>query len=155
MKLIDIEIAVADYLMPTNVVITNVSWGFDIHECDLLSISQSGYLTEIEIKTSKSDLLKDKEKTHGHKSDKIKYLYFAVPESLQEVALANIPERAGLMIVYESMSPGKVGVVKKPKASPKVKPLTDKELLQLYRYGCLKYWTVKRNLQKTRLKEDL
>lgn len=167
MKLIDIEIAMADYLMPANVVVTNVSWGFGLHECDLLSVSGSRYLTETEIKISKSDLLKDANKRHGHVSDKIKYLYFAVPDYLRDIALAHIPERSGLMTVSEKGKPclvkGKlaksetkiVKVVKKPTANPNAKPLTDKELLNLYRLGCLKYWTVKRNLGKEKQKEIL
>ena len=49
-----------------------------LHECDLLVLSKSNYATEIEIKISKSDLIKDSKKEHAHESDLIKKLYFAV-----------------------------------------------------------------------------
>ena len=89
MKTIDIEIAVMKWIgIRRNLVIPNVSWGISmkhpttykwmgLHECDILSLTKSNYAMEVEIKTTKSDLLKDKEKTHGHNSNLIRYLYFA------------------------------------------------------------------------------
>jgi len=78
----------------------------NIHECDLLCLSKSGYATEVELKISRSDLLADKKKKHQHKSAKIKYLYFAVPYYLKETALECIPERAGLYVFgREGMEP--------------------------------------------------
>jgi hypothetical protein len=100
MRTLDIEIAIMQYLNPMrNLIVPNASWGVRLHECDLLSLSKSGYATEIEIKISKSDLLKDKIKKHNHLSNYIKKLYFAVPEKLKEIALKEIPERAGLIII--------------------------------------------------------
>ena len=57
------EIALARFINPrVNLVVPNVSWGFFNHECDLISISKSGFATEYEIKVSKSDLKADKKK---------------------------------------------------------------------------------------------
>ena len=97
----EIEVAImGHYGIQQNTIVPNAMWGAKIlHECDLLIISQSGYATEVEIKVSKADLLKDKEKMHGHIDNKIKYFYFAVPKSLEEVALREVPERAGLYVV--------------------------------------------------------
>lgn len=101
MKTIDVEIAVMEYLgIRQNLIVPNVSWGIaGLHECDLLSLSTSNYATEIEIKVSKGDLLKDGEKVHGHVHDHITMLFFAVPEKLKEIALECIPERSGLFVI--------------------------------------------------------
>ena len=98
MKIVDIEIAIMKHIcVRKNIIVPNVSWGIQgkdfkpLHECDLLSLSLSGYATEIEIKTSKADLLKDKEKEHKHKHDHIliKNLYFAVPDSVTQFERKN------------------------------------------------------------------
>ena len=107
MTTLDIEIAIikASHIRQ-NLVVPNVSWGMVnengvLHECDIIVLTPSGYATEIEIKISKSDLLKDAKKRHNHKHIFIRRLYFAVPESLKEIALKAIPERAGLYVVSE------------------------------------------------------
>jgi len=105
MKTLDVEIAVMEYLdVRRNIVVPNVFWGMPglSYEADVISLTPSGYATEIEIKVSKSDLLRDKRKRHNHKSKLFKYLYFAVPEKLQNTALEVIPERAGLLVVVEN-----------------------------------------------------
>ena len=52
------------------------------HECDMLVLSKSGYLTEIEIKRSWIDFLADFKKEHHHESELIKYFYYCVPISI-------------------------------------------------------------------------
>ena len=53
------------------------------HECDMLVLSKSGYLTEIEIKRSWADFLADFKKSHTHEGRGIiKYFYYCVPECL-------------------------------------------------------------------------
>ena len=111
MNTLDIEIAMMKKLnVRKNIIVPNVSWGINIknhkplHECDLLMLSSAGYATEIEIKISKADLLKDKEKSHGHNHRLIKHLYFAVPESLKEIALKEIPNNAGLYTLSYNQS---------------------------------------------------
>jgi len=101
MKTIDIEIALMRKLgIRINLIVPNVSWGMDgMHECDLLCLSKSGYATEVEIKVSKADILNDKKKDHNHEHRLITYLYFAVPEKLEEFALKHIPSHAGLYII--------------------------------------------------------
>ena len=67
--LYEMECAVARYMdFRTNLVVPNVSWGFEVHECDLLIVTKTGYAYEVEIKRSKADLKKDIEKKHGHNS---------------------------------------------------------------------------------------
>lgn len=90
-SLYEIEIALAksdkfNYIK--NIVAFNVN-GFGEtlpihHECDMLVLSNSGYLTEIEIKRSWQDFLADFKKRHHHESEKriIKYFYYCVPKKL-------------------------------------------------------------------------
>ena len=97
MTALDIELAVVRYFNPRpNIIIPNISWGFDIHEYGLLICTKAGYLYEVEIKTSYNDLVKDKLKWHKHNSDKIKELYFALPKSLTK-HYNLVPERAGIL----------------------------------------------------------
>ena len=106
MTALDVEIAVMKYLNPRqNIIVPNVSWGLHneaykaLHECDLLSLTGSNWASEIEIKVSKADLLKDAEKRHGHFHNLIRRFYFAVPEAMKDFALDNIPVNAGLIVV--------------------------------------------------------
>lgn len=63
------------------------------HECDMLILSKSGYLTEIEIKRSWSDFLADFKKRHTHEGNGIiKYFYYCVPESLLEKVYDKLDE---------------------------------------------------------------
>ena len=76
-----IEVSVAIYFgVRQNLIVPNVSWGLDFgHEIDLLKVSQSGYATEIEIKVSKQDIIRDKSKKkwmgHSYGLGKIKMMY--------------------------------------------------------------------------------
>ena len=101
MKTIEVEIEVMEHFgVRANLIVPNVSWGITgLHECDLLILSGSNYATEVEIKVTKHDLLKDNSKKHGHLHSYITRLFFAVPEKLEEEALKFIPDRAGLLIV--------------------------------------------------------
>jgi len=107
MKTIEVEVAIMRYFgIRQNLIVPNVSWGVAmLHECDILSLSKSNYATEIEIKVSRTDLLKDKDKKHGHLHNHIAQLFFAVPKNLEAVALEVIPERAGLFTVEDIKSP--------------------------------------------------
>lgn len=156
MKSLDIEIAVMEYLgTRANLIVPNISYGLDLHECDILSLARSGYATEVEIKVSKHDLLKDKEKWHGHHDNKIAEFFFAVPELLEEIALANIPERAGLLII-EKYYDGDVGVklIKPCQRNENAVKWSDKERCKLARLGAMRILKLKekiRNLQNQQL----
>ncbi len=75
-KILDIECALATYFDPRrNLIVPNVWWGMGLnHECDLMVMTRSGYVYEVEIKTSKADLVRDLKKPHGHGDDKIRKL---------------------------------------------------------------------------------
>ena len=144
MKTIEMELALSTYFSPRqNLVIPNVSWGFGLHECDLIVLTKAKYLYEIEIKVSKADLIKDKEKKHQHKSDKIRKLYFAIPEGLQEHT-EHIPERAGIIIVGLYSNGRKwCRKIREAKVNPKAPKMTIEDCYKLARLGSLRIWSLK------------
>lgn len=89
LELQDIENAIARHFgVRENIIVPHVSWGyFRTHEADMVVISKSGYLTEIEIKRSWSDFLQDFKKTTNHYENKVDRLYYCVPDSLYERVL--------------------------------------------------------------------
>ncbi|MGL6119738.1 MAG: hypothetical protein ACRC0V_04465, partial [Fusobacteriaceae bacterium] len=123
------------------------------HEMDVLLISKSNYLTEIEIKISKSDLKVDFKKKHNHpiqlgnyridqNGEKvlthpitIKQQYFAIPYYLMD-CIELIPQHFGVLIVKEN---GFIKEVRKPRVN-KARTLTDEEVLHLATLQAKKYW---------------
>jgi len=157
MKSLDIEIAVMEYLgTRTNLIVPNVSWGMDLHECDILSLSKAGYATEVEIKVSKYDLLNDKKKWHGHHDEKIAQLFFAVPEKLKLIALKCIPERAGILVAIKDPIEGSIEVelIKYCRRNENAVKWSEEDRCKLARLGTLRILKLKekiRNLQNQQL----
>lgn len=150
MTTLEMEVALMKHFdVRRNLIVPNVSFGMrskeygSLHECDLLVLSKSNYATEIEIKVSKSDLLKDFEKGHGHDHNLIKNLYYAVPSHLQEIALEVIPKRSGLLVVDD-----RVKQVKSPISRSNCIKWSDKDRLNLMRLGCMRIFTLKKNVLK-------
>lgn len=148
----EMEIALANHFnYRQNIIVPNVSWGMGLrHECDLLVLSQSNYATEIEIKISKSDLLKDALKGHKHAHfGIIKRLFFAVPEHLKEIALKSIDPGAGLIVVDVIDEYGKIKrtVVRPAKINTTVKPLSQDQVSNLLRLSNMRIWSLKEKLQ--------
>ncbi len=162
----DIEVAVANYFNPRmHLIVTNIREGLNIHECDLLVMNGRNYGVEIEIKISKADIKKDLQKLHGHHSNKIRRLFFAIPEDLYtEDVIALIPERAGIFIITDvkevvgkHCSPyykmPKCIVKRNAKINKAARPFTDKERVEMGRLGMLRYWNIRNNLNSNTLIE--
>lgn len=153
MTTLEIEIAMMDYIgVRQNVIVNGIHWGITLgnrsmHECDLLSLTKSGYASEIEIKISKSDLLKDKKKKHNHFHKHIKYLWFAVPEKLKGIALEEIPERAGLYTLHK-WEDGRITVHIEKHAIPRKNAVKwpNEERNDLMKLGTMRIITLKRQL---------
>lgn len=149
MKCYEIEKYIArHYHTRVNLIVPNVSWGFGVHECDILVITKSGYATEFEIKISKSDLIKDAQKEHKHESKKICRLYFVVPKSLSE-KIGNdielmIPSSAGLIEVSED---GYLNfrIIAKDRNRYK---LNIHEMYQVARLGTIRYWSLRSKIDR-------
>ena len=134
----------------SNLIVPNVFWSFFRHELDLCVLSKSGYCTEVEIKISKADLIKDKEKKHGHIDSKIKYLYFAIPRYLMS-EIEHIPERAGIIEVFQSNyddSGWWARIVRGPEQNPSKYKFSEADRVELMRLLCMRIWKLKRDLSK-------
>jgi len=148
LKTIDIEVALMmHYKVNKKLIVPNVSWGLGIglHECDLLILTPTGYATEIEIKISKADLLTDKNKKHSHLHNHIKYFYFCVPEKLEEIALTEIPARAGLYVINDKF---KIKEVRKPINNKECVKWDEQLMFKLAKLGTMRILTLKKNIIK-------
>lgn len=144
MKATQIEIAIANLFdIRNNIIVPNVSWGLDLHECDVLVVRRkSGVAIEIEIKVTKADLKKDARKGHGHKSVKIRQLYFAVPEKLTEFALQTLDPGIGIIEVV-----GLKATIKRPaQIRAQARTFTAGEMQTLGALGTMRIWSLKRSV---------
>lgn len=138
---LDIELAVAHYFNPrVNIIVPNISWGMNLHECDLLVLTKAGYAYEIEIKISKSDLIADRNKKHQHKSKRIRKLYFALPYYLIEKCKDHIPVEAGIISV---IGHGCMSIIREAEIKSDYK-FNEVEKLNLVRLGAMRIWPLKR-----------
>lgn len=147
------EVAIAQLInFRSHVMVPNVSWGLGLrHECDILVLDSKGRFTEVEIKISKSDLLKDLEKKHGHRSEFISRLIYAVPHELIGVVECNMAQGVGIISVKWSDRLGryyaehhrvaKHGIGKKP---------TQEIKMKFMELGCMRIWSLKSHLIKSK-----
>ncbi len=120
-------------------------------ESDLIYVSKNGYITEYEIKISKSDFKADKNKTYKHQklgscsTFKPKYFWYVCPPNV--IDIQNIPDYAGLIycnslryheVTYSSLRDN-IKIIKK---APKLKSdkITDQKLIDILKKGNTKYW---------------
>lgn len=148
----DIEIAVATWADYTrNIVVPNVFWGMGLtYEADLIILSRSGYGTEIEIKVSKSDLVRDHKKLNAHLGQNrkgenwVRKTFFAVPPSLKD----EVRPDYGVLVVEG----GHVEVYRPSPIKKDVTPLSMERRLKLAELGCMRIWTLKKKIAQ--LKEN-
>tara|TARA_Y100000310_G_scaffold151530_1_gene151114 strand:+ start:4085 stop:4567 length:483 start_codon:yes stop_codon:yes gene_type:complete len=151
LNILDIELAITNslYKVDKYLVVPNVRTGLGLrHECDLLAVTSSKYATEIEIKTTKADTKKDKEKKHQHKSDKIKYLYFALPW-YGEDWIEYVPDRAGIILIKKKRNGHLYGHVhREPTMNKGCRKLTDKEYMKLGHLAAMRIFNLKKKIKK-------
>lgn len=148
---LEMEVALMKHFKFTqNVVVPNISFGMGLHECDLLVVRKSMWMIEIEIKISKQDFLNDLKKKHGHKDRKnrIKELYYAIPDYIYDDVKSLLPKNAGLIVCSKKRNKIFCGVVVKPKKIKNSRKLTQKEYIKLLELGCMKIFAVKNRLSK-------
>jgi hypothetical protein len=144
----EMELALAHYFgYRTNLIVPNVCWGMNIHECDLLIVTAAGYCWECEIKISRADLKNDEKKRHGHLDYRIKRLYFALPDYLAiPDNLAMIPPRAGVIVVQcqkdRAYNPN-CKLIRRPKDFKFARKLTDTDRYKVARLGAMRIWRLK------------
>jgi hypothetical protein len=115
-----------------NPVCENLSVFFPTHECDVLSVSASGYVYEFEVKISKADFKKDETKTRKHSLYKSSsemmpnYFAYVCPQGL--IKAPELPDYAGLYYLMEG------GEINAPFLQEIVKP----PLLHKFKHDLLK-----------------
>jgi len=142
MKTVDLEIAVAKHFRYLqNIIVPNVMWGFFNYgsESDLLVLTTSGYLYEVELKISLADLKNDFKKKRAHQNEHLRGLFYAMPEKMYEKALTLIPYTDGILLCDES---GRIKQVRKP-VCRNAEKLTLELQAKLARLGTIRYWTYK------------
>ena len=146
----ELEIALSRYFgIQKNIIVPNVTRSSMLmhYEMDLCILSWKGrYATEVEIKISKSDLKADTKKWHHHSYDfnynRIKYLWFAMPECLkgnEEI----IPPHAGILYVDKY---GRINVHRKSISNKNARKWDDADSLRLARLSTLRVWSLKEKM---------
>lgn len=155
----EIELAIYDsYLFnnKTDLFVPNVSYGLLNHEADMIIMSKSGYLTEIEIKRSFSDFKADFKKKHNHLDPCIENFYYLVPISIKDKVMEVLYEKFPDYKEKPWVMPGVLvydeeGVIDKVKESgtgyrSNARKLFLEEKFTLARLGCYRYWNKKKQL---------
>jgi hypothetical protein len=152
----EMEVAIAKYFgIRKHITVPNVSWGFFNHECDLFLIRSSGFGFEVEIKRSKSDMVADFKKKHGHKDrrNRIVQLYYAFPLELLPKVENLVPEDCGIITVEYYGDRGYARMHREAKRRKGAKRLTTAEQLKIARLGTLRIWTLKEKLNLMKQKK--
>ena len=135
--------------------VPNVSWGLLNHEADILIVRKSGWIDEIEIKITASDLRCDqlKNRGRGHMRDKhVHKLWFCIPEKLAE--MPEIPERAGILsVVYnENWHRYQIKSIRGPKIDKDAVKPDIHTIHKLLRLGVMRIWSLKAKLRRVQKK---
>ena len=144
----EIEYAVSSYFgTRQNLIVPNVypmSFGFrGGYEMDIAIMSSAGYLQEVEIKTTKSDLIKNLSKDRWRYSTFgiSKRMWFAMPESMNTEDCAYfVPVWAGILIVNNI---GKVKATREAQVNKDARKLNIKQQYKLARLGAIRIWSMK------------
>lgn len=111
-----------------------------MYEADLIYITKSKYLTEVEIKVDINDFRSDFKKKIYHSSQIVSALYYAFPLELYKKHKDEIQERvkgiAGIITVCNYECKVKT---KAPKRK-NIKALTDTQIKDFMRIGCMKWF---------------
>lgn len=111
-----------------------------MYEADIVYITKSAYLVEVEIKVDINDFRNDFNKKIYHSSPLVSSLYYAFPEELYKKYEDEIRERveeiAGIITVCN------YGCKVKAKAPKRknIKALTDIQIKDFMRIGCMKWF---------------
>lgn len=143
---LDIEIAVAKHFgYRQHLIVPNIAWGLGFsHELDVLVMTRAGYVTEVEIKTSKADLKRDLLKSHAHASDKIRQHFLAVPKALSVFALQTFQPPWGVLSIDEDSK--WITVLRESKKNKNARALRPDEINHLYELASMRVWTLKQTL---------
>ncbi len=172
LKSTDIEILLAEHFgYRANIVVPNVWWGWGLrHEADMIVLRPSGFVDEVEIKTSWQDLKADGEKRWDHwESGLVSRVWFAAPQLLAERALTMLDPRYGIKSVWrryrhydratgrEVDGPGSnsneyvytsVVTLRAARLNPRRRKPTEAQTLKLASLGAMRIWDLKKALRR-------
>lgn len=102
---------------------------------DVIGVTRSRYMVEIEIKRSMSDFRNNSKKRHVQARESIltrwpRWFYFGVPDSMVEKVVSECPEWAGVIRLDETPN-GATGVVKSAPKNDRSSKLTILECARL------------------------
>lgn len=147
----EIELAIVNsgiFNKRNDIIVPNVSWGLLNHEADMVVMTKSGYLTEIEIKRSWEDFKADFKKDHQHDDERVDKLYYCVPLSIKERVADYLTENEipFTQLLYFSEE-GKIRVHNTGgKFYTGGRKLFLEEQLTIARLGCMRVWNLKQKL---------
>lgn len=125
----------------TDIFIPNVSFGLLEYEADLIIMSNTGYLTEIEIKRSIEDLKADFKKKHTHNDEKIYRFFYCIPESIKINAIELFKEKNinPAILIYDE-----TGIITRCGGFSEKggRKLFIEEQLKLAKLGCFRFWNL-------------
>lgn len=153
----DIQVLLSHYLCSeTNYVFPNVLFGssssvYSKWEMDFAVITKSGFLWEIEIKTSKADWENDakKRKWNSPYQKYISRFYYCVPESLISHIPKHVKPSMGILVAHPGRGVSEYRAARRYKA----KKLTDEMRMKFLYKTYYKFWDLRRNHQRRRLKD--
>ena len=133
-----------------DIFIPNLSWGLLNYEADLVIITKSGYLTEIEIKRSWADFKADFKKGHEHDDPRVYNFYYCVPESISARVAEFLQEKygAGRPSVLCVSEEGNIKHYCGGWPHRGGRKLFLEEQLPAARLGCMRVWNLKEKLIK-------
>lgn len=136
-----------------DIFIPNLSWGLLNHEADLVIITKSGYLTEVEIKRSWEDFKADFKKGHEHNDPRVYHFHFCVPESIKDRVFEFLKEKycpEGKYIAIPSVlyysEGGSIHQLPGGYSRRGGRKLFLEEQLTAARLGCMRVWNMKEKL---------
>lgn len=147
----EIELAIVNsglFNKRNDIIVPNVSWGLLNHEADMVVMTKSGYLTEIEIKRSWEDFKADFKKDHQHDDERVDKLYYCVPLSIKERVADYLTENEipFTRLLYFSEE-GKIYTHNTGgKFYTGGRKLFLEEQLTIARLGCMRVWNLKQKL---------
>ena len=126
------------------IMVRGVSWGMGFpYEIDILAVSRAGLGHEIEIKTTRQDLLRDRKKSHNHDSKRITFLWFAGPMDMREDFTEILDSAAGIILINPDATNtrGNLVIARNAKRRSAARAFTLSEISKLARLGTMRYWS--------------
>lgn len=119
--------------------VSNVSWGFGLDwEADLICVTKSKFMHEIEIKISMNDWAADAKKSKFVNTkgwDRFKFFWYAAPIELAK-RFPEVWTKDGSGII--GVSDEKIEILRKAEQNKMARKVTDSEVMTLMRLGCMK-----------------